>query len=68
MLERLLQEEQKKSEDLQFSVDEATFCSDELNVRVCFFNSYTLLKYYVRILINKGPTDLMKDLIVERGY
>lgn len=32
-MERKLSDERKKTEDLQFSIDEATFCGDELNVR-----------------------------------
>lgn len=31
-IEKQLVNEQRKTEDLQFSIDEATFCSDELNV------------------------------------
>lgn len=31
-LERRLAAEQSKAEDLQFSIDEATFCGDELTV------------------------------------
>ncbi|KAI8126722.1 Restin like protein [Lucilia cuprina] len=33
LLERQLSEERKKAEDLQFSIDEATFCGDELNAQ-----------------------------------
>lgn len=33
-LEKQLVEEQRKTEDLQFSLDEATFCSDELSVSI----------------------------------
>lgn len=34
-LKMQLGEEKKKSEDLQNSVDEAKFCEDELDVRIC---------------------------------
>lgn len=33
-LESQLFDERKKSEELQFSIDEAQFCGDEMNVRV----------------------------------
>lgn len=33
-LESQLVDERKKSEELQFSIDEAQFCGDEMNVRV----------------------------------
>lgn len=45
MLERLLEDERKRSEDLQFSVDEATFCGDELNVRESTQYYYNIPKY-----------------------
>lgn len=33
-LEQQLVNEQRKTEDLQFIIDEATFCGDELNVSI----------------------------------
>lgn len=34
LLEKSLADEKRRNEDLQFSVDEATFCGEELNVSV----------------------------------
>lgn len=37
-------DERKKSEELQFSVDEAQFCGDELNVRKSRFEKFNIYR------------------------
>ncbi|XP_073825057.1 cytoplasmic linker protein 190 isoform X7 [Musca autumnalis] len=68
LLERQLTEERKKAEDLQFSIDEATFCGDELNAQTQVYKEkiHELETKIIELTSGKHVADESNDHLSEK--